>query len=304
MQQAGGMFVPLCAVGRGPRSSPRPSMPLATPDESFDLPIASGVLRAHRFGPAEGKLVLCVPGLSANARSFDYLAAELAAAGHRVVAVDLRGRGLSSITGAGTYGWNNHAKDLLDAATALGAERFSLVGHSMGAFIGMEVARRAPPRLRRLALIDAAGFPEAAAVPPILTAVQRLGAVYASAEEYLARVRAIGTMPWDEVWERHYRYDLVPAPGGVRARTDRGAVFEDMAYGARQHPPDLWPALAMRTLLLRAALPLGAGFIVSAIDRDRFLATVPGSTAVDVDANHYGIITHPATAAAIRSLLA
>ena len=248
--------------------------------------------------------MLCVPGLSANSRSFDYLAAELAAAGHRVVAVDLRGRGLSSVTGPGTYGWNNHAKDLLDAATALGAERFSLAGHSMGAFVGMVVARRAPQRVRRLALIDAAGIPEAASVQPILTAVQRLGAVYPSVDEYLARVRSIGTVPWDEVWERHYRYDLVPTPGGVRSRTDRGAVFEDMAYGATQHPPDLWGTLAMRTLLLRAAVPLGAGFIVSAGDRDRFLATVGGSTAVDVDANHYGIINHPTTAVAIRSFLA
>ena len=41
----------------------------------------------------QGRLVLCVPGLSANSRSFDYLAAELAAAGQRVVTVDLRGRG-------------------------------------------------------------------------------------------------------------------------------------------------------------------------------------------------------------------
>jgi len=279
-------------------------MHLATPDESFDLPIASGVLRAHRFGPADGRLVLCVPGLSANSRSFDYLATELAAAGQKVVAVDLRGRGLSSISGPGSYGWNNHAKDVLDAATALGAERFSLVGHSMGAFIGMATARRAPQRIRRLALIDAAGRPEAAAVQPILTAVQRLGSVYPDVEQYLARVRSIGTVPWDEVWERHYRYDLVAVPGGVRSRTDRAAVFEDMAYGALQNPPDLWASLAMRTLLLRAAVPLGAGFIVSGEDRDRFLATVTGGAAVDVDANHYGIITHPATATALRSFLA
>lgn len=279
-------------------------MPLATPDESFDLTVASGVLRAHRFGPGDGRLVLCVPGLSANSRSFDYLAGELGATGHRVVTLDLRGRGQSSITPAGTYGWQNHARDILDAATALGAERFSLVGHSMGAFIGMVVAGRAPLRVRRLVLIDAAGVPEAAAVAPILTAVQRLGAVYPSAEAYLDRVRGIGTMPWGEVWERHYRYDLVPAPGGVRARTDRTAVFEDMAYGAIQHPPGLWPALAMRPLLVRAALPLGAGFIVSAADRNRFVATVARARAVDVDANHYGIITHPATAAALRTHLA
>ena len=90
----------------------------------------------------------------------------------------------------------------------------------------------------------------------------------------------------------------------MRARTDRAAVLEDIAYGSHQHPPDLWPSIAMRTLLLRAAAPLGGGFILSAADRDRFLATVRRATAVDVDANHYGIMTHTATAAALRSLLA
>jgi pimeloyl-ACP methyl ester carboxylesterase len=278
-------------------------MSLDTSEESFDLAIPSGVLRAHRFGPRDGELVLCAPGLSANAKSFDYLASELAGAGHQVVAVDLRGRGWSAITAAGTYGWHNHATDLLDAATALGSERFSLVGHSMGAFVGMVVARQAGHRLRSLALIDAAGVPEAAAVPPILAALERLGAEYPSADAYLARVRGLGTMPWNDVWERHYRYDLEAGPFGVRVRTSRTAIFEDVAYASRQYPPDLWSSLSMRSLLVRAALPLGAGYIVSTSDRDRFLASVPGSTSVDVDANHYGIMTHPTTAAALRSFL-
>src|SRR4051794_24552678 len=49
--------------------------------------------------------VLCAPGLSANARSFDLIAATLAESGHPVVAFDLRGRGLSPATAPGTHGW-------------------------------------------------------------------------------------------------------------------------------------------------------------------------------------------------------
>lgn len=270
----------------------------------IELDLPSGRVRAHRFGPDGGKLTLCVHGLSANSRSYDFLGPELAAQGRSVVAIDLRGRGWSAITGLGTYGWRHHARDVLDAATALGAERFDYVGHSMGAFIGLELARQAAGRVERTVLIDALGLPEPASLIPILAAVQRLGSLHPDADAYVRAVRGLGTVaPWGPVWEAHYRYDLIPVEGGVRPRTDRAAVFEDMTYGATQVPRALWPALTMPTLLVRAGIPLGAGFIVSAGDRDDFLRRVPDSQAVDVDANHYGIMTHPATAAAIRSFL-
>ncbi len=273
----------------------------STPVE-LTLDLTSGRFRAHSFGPASGRLTLAVHGLSANSRSFDFLGEELAGDDRRVVAIDLRGRGFSEITGVGTYGWRNHARDILEAATLLGAARFDYVGHSMGAFIGMEVASTAPERVENLVLIDAVGVPEAASLPPILAAVQRLGNIHADADAYVAKVKSLGTItPWSPVWETHYRYDLIAANGGVRPRTDHAAVLEDLAYGAMQQPRDFWPRLTMRTLLVRSGLPLGEGFIVSAEDRAAFLRAAPRSEAVDVDANHYGVITHPRTAAAIRS---
>ena len=270
----------------------------------IELALTSGRLRAHRFGPEGGPLTLCVHGLSANSRSYDFLGPELAAHGRSVVALDLRGRGWSDITGLGTYGWRHHARDVLEAATRLGAERFEYVGHSMGAFIGLEVARQAPARVARTVLIDAIGLPEPASLLPILAAVQRLGSVHPSADAYVAAVQRLGVItPWGPVWESHYRYDLVPAAGGVRPRTDRAAVFEDMTYGATQVPRAFWPDLTMPSLLVRAGVPLGAGFIVSAGDREDYLRRVPRAQAVDVDANHYAVMTHPATAAALRSFL-
>lgn len=247
-------------------------------------------------------MLLCVHGLSANARSFDFLAESLASEGRCVVALDLRGRGWSDVTPAGTYGWASHARDVLAAARWLGAERFDLVGHSMGAFIGMEVAKQDASRLERLALVDAAGLPEAAAMPPILAAVRRLGAVHANADAYVDAVRGLGTIePWSHHWDTHYRYDLVKTHGGVSPRTAANAVLEDIAYASTQQPYALWGSLSMPTLLLRAARPLGAGFIVSAADRDRFVAEVRSGRAVDVDANHYGIITHDDTKEMLRS---
>ena len=47
---------------------------------------------------------MCVPGLLANLCGFDRLAGRLAGDALQLVAIDLRGRGRSEVTGAGTYG--------------------------------------------------------------------------------------------------------------------------------------------------------------------------------------------------------
>jgi len=58
-------------------------------------------------------------------------------------------------------------------------------------------------------------------------------------------------------------------------------------------------------LLLSAPQPLveGAGFIVPTAERDDFLAQVGSASLVEVDANHYGINTHPAASEAIAAFL-
>jgi len=274
--------------------------------DSLDLQLPSGTMRALRHGAGTGVPVLCVPGLSANARSFDSVARTLVARGRPVVALDLRGRGFSPPTAPGTYGWRRHAEDVLAAARLLGFESFDLVGHSMGAFVSMEVAAIDAGRIRRLVLIDGVGVPEAAAIPPIRAAVERLGAVFPSAEVYCETIRKIGAaVPW-EVWGPAYLYDLEEVPGGVRSRTSKEAVLEDAVYGSTHDAGHFWKWLRMPVLLVRAARPLlpSTGFIVGAALRDAFLAAVPSAQAVEVDANHYGVVAHPDALRAIADFCA
>lgn len=275
---------------------------------ALDLTLRSGRLRAARAGPSEGPLAVCVPGLSANLRSFDAIVQALSAdPARRTLALDLRGRGFSEITPPGTYGWKRHAEDVLAAAAGQGAAPFDLIGHSMGAFVAMQAAALAPERVRRLVLLDAAGVPEPSVVPPILSSVQRLGTVYGSAEAYLEQIERRGAAePWDGLWRAHYLYDLEPARGGgVTPRTSKDAVMEDVVYGSLQDPSRLWGSLRMPTLLLRSAVPLlpGTGFLVGEDLRDAFLEAVPSARAVDVRANHYGVMADPAALQAIRAFL-
>src|SRR5919199_948487 len=129
----------------------------------FDIALSSGTVHAARWGAPDALLAFCVHGLSANLHGFDFLAERIAGPERQVVAIDLRGRGRSEITPPGTYGLTAHAQDVLEAATALGADRFDLVGWSLGALIGITTAGLAAERLRTLTLIDHCGRADPAA---------------------------------------------------------------------------------------------------------------------------------------------
>lgn len=102
--------------------------------------LTSGALHTESNGDPLGRAILCVHGLSANCRSFDRFIPALTGAGHRVVTVDLRGRGHSEITPPGSYGWDSHVRDLVEIADHYGLQSFDVIGHSTGGFIGMMLA--------------------------------------------------------------------------------------------------------------------------------------------------------------------
>ena len=282
--------------------------------EDSDIPLASGRLRVRRWGAAEAPAVLCVPGISANLCGFDRLAERLAGDTLQLVAIDMRGRGRSQVTGAGTYGWRNHARDVLGVADAVGAPSFAVIGQSSGAAIAMTCAQLAPSRVERLVLVDLAGSPDERAGVPIVAAVSRLGTVYRSAEAAIALVKQLGIVPeWDEYWDRYFLYELRDVDGGVTASTDKGAVLEDLGYGNAMFwsEPEapvhaLWDAVTMPALVLRARREIlpGFGFILAR----RGGGAVRGGGArrhvmAEIDANHYTITTHDDSIAAIGAFL-
>jgi 3-oxoadipate enol-lactonase len=281
--------------------------------EDSDIPLESGRLRVRRWGAADAPAVLCVPGLAANLCGFDRLAERLAGDTLQFVAIDLRGRGRSEVTGAGTYGWRNHARDVLGIADAVGAASFAIIGQSSGAAIAMTCAQLEPSRVERLVLVDLAGSPDQRAGVPIVAAVSRLGMVYPSAEAAIALIKQLGIVPeWDQYWDRYFLYELRDVDGGVAASTDRGAVLEDLGYGNAMYwsDPDapihaLWKAITMPALLLRARREIlpGFGFILPAAEAQRFAAAVPAARVVEIDANHYTITTHDDSIAAISAFL-
>jgi pimeloyl-ACP methyl ester carboxylesterase len=274
--------------------------------EELDLGVRTRRLHAQRFGSPTAPLVIALHGLSGTMRIFDVVGEHLGGDARQVVAVDLRGRGRSDTTPPGTYGWHHHALDVFAVADALGFERFSVIGQSMGGSIAMKAAELDGTRLDAVVLVDVAGRVDPGVGPVISSAIDRLDHVYASVDAYVAAEIAHGLVqPWDERWDRLARSQVREVAGGVRARADPGAVAEDRAYTATQDPYDRWRHLTMPTLLLRATRELvpGAGHVVPAADRDRFRREVPRSVVVEIDANHLTIAMHPHTATAVARFL-
>jgi len=122
----------------------------------FELDIPYGRIAGLRGGDLGGNRVLALHGWLDNAASFVPLAPLLT--GIDLVAPDLPGHGRSAHQPRGTdYSFAGAVHHVLDIADALGWDRFSILGHSMGAGIGSLVAAGAPERIERFVAIEALG---------------------------------------------------------------------------------------------------------------------------------------------------
>ena len=90
-----------------------------------------------------------------------------------VLAVDLPGHGASS-PGGGDYSLGSMAACLRDVLTALGHDRATLVGHSLGGGIAMQFSYQFPEMTERLVLVSSGGL--GLEVNPVLRAASLPGA--------------------------------------------------------------------------------------------------------------------------------
>ena len=122
----------------------------------FTLSTPLGRIAGLRAGEPGAPRVLALHGWLDNAASFVPLAEHLR--GIELVAPDLPGHGASAHLPPGAdYSFAAAVNSVLDIADALGWDRFSLLGHSMGAGISSLVAAACPQRIERLVAIEALG---------------------------------------------------------------------------------------------------------------------------------------------------
>ncbi len=113
-------------------------------------------LHLAEAGPPDGPLVVLLHGFPEFWFEWREHIAPLAEAGFHVVAPDQRGYNLSSKPkGVAAYRLDALAGDIFALATALGRERFAVVGHDWGASVAWWMATLDPARLDRLAILNA-----------------------------------------------------------------------------------------------------------------------------------------------------
>ena len=189
-----------------------------------------------------------------------------------------------------------HANDLLMLCNSLGLQRVHCIGHSLGALIGYFFAAIYPHRLSRFVAIDAGGR-AAPHIQDILRPVlERLGQVYPSLDAYLQNMRESSSSihPWNDFWERYYRFSAeVLRDGSVTLRASRAAVEEEMIVNATINIDMLLPAIKAPTLILLAdqGTRQPDWFVLPQEEAERVQCLIKGSRMEKIPtSNHYTII--------------
>ena len=127
-----------------------------TPFSEIDIALPHLHFAARRGGNPNGKKLLAIHGWLDNAASFDPIASWFD--DFDLVAVDLPGHGRSGHRAAGTwYHFIDYLNEILAVIEVLGWQRFSLLGHSLGAATSSVLAAAVPERVEQLFLIEGLG---------------------------------------------------------------------------------------------------------------------------------------------------
>lgn len=112
-------------------------------------------LHARDYPSESGKTpVICIPGLTRNARDFEHLGAGFHG-GRRIIMLDLRGRGSSEYAkDSSTYNPKQYVSDIIMLMDALAIARAVFFGTSLGGIVTMLLAKNYPERVAGALLND------------------------------------------------------------------------------------------------------------------------------------------------------
>ncbi|HMO94864.1 MAG TPA: alpha/beta hydrolase [Tepidiformaceae bacterium] len=271
-----------------------------------DIFVQANGLRHHLIarGHPGSPVVLLIHGLAGQAHTFDGIANHLAANYH-VYCLDVRGRGESEWGAPEDYNTDTYVADLEAVVEALGLQRFSLIGTSMGGIITVNYTAKNPDRVQRAVLNDVG--PE---IDP--AGLQRILQYVGNAPEMLADLKSV---------VKYYKEHYAPmvehlnddqlaefARHNVR-KSDSGMYVWKMDGSIRTTPAkppsmDQWEALKAMTcpvLVLRG----GKSDVLSADIARRMLEALPDGKLVEVPGvGHAPVLTEPEAKAALEEFLA
>ncbi|MFT4027904.1 MAG: alpha/beta hydrolase [Novosphingobium sp.] len=259
-------------------------------------------------GRADRPPVLCLPGLTRNARDFERLAGHLAGE-WRVLCPEMRGRGDSAYSkDSATYNPLQYVQDVTLLLAEAGVSRFVAVGTSLGGLMTLLLAAAAPERIAGAVLNDIGPEIEA-------TGLERIGSYVGQGRSFPTWMHAARAMeeghgdffPEFDVsdWLDMAKRTMTVGSNGRIVFDYDMKIAEPFKQAGGAAPPDLWPTLGglagKPVLLLRG----GLSDVLSAATLARMRRELPQAEALTLPrVGHAPTLDEPEVVAAIDRLLA
>lgn len=270
-------------------------------------------LHARDYAPsnpsaAEGRPpIICLPGLTRNARDFDVLAERLSAE-WRVLVVNLRGRGESGYAkDPMSYVPLVYVQDVEKLLGEIGCTRYVAIGTSLGGIVTMLLAGAARETLAGAVLNDVGPDIDPAGLARIRSYVGKsntwptwMHAARAVAESNADAYPHYGISDWLTMAKRLYRLN---ASGRIVLDYDM-KIAEPFRLPGNEAGPDMWRALDRMAGVPLLVVRGGLSDILPPLVADRMVATLAGSELVTVpEVGHAPTLDEPEAQAAIDVLL-
>lgn len=272
---------------------------------------SSDGLRLHYrdyHGPATRPPIICIPGLTRNARDFEGVAGRLAG-DWRLICVDLRGRGESGhARDPLSYAPPVYAQDMEALIASLKLERFVLFGTSLGGLITMILAASGKARIAGALLNDIGPVVEAGGLDYIRSYVGRSQnwPTWLHAARAIAEAQRDRYPDWKiDQWLVYAKRLCKLTPGGRIMFDYDMRIAEPFKLPGGEAGVDLWPLFrslnGVPSLIVRGEL----SDLLSVQTVDQMKAENPALESVTVPrAGHAPTLEEPEATAAIDRLLA
>jgi esterase len=240
-------------------------------------------LRLHYldWGTSGSPPLVFLHGGALTAHTWDLVCLALRSEFH-CLALDQRGHGDSEWSPSLDYSLEAHVRDVEGFIDALALSDPVVIGQSLGAFVGIELAARNPDALHGLVLVDAAPGVSQNATSTVSEFI--LGpAEFDSVEECVARARRFNPRRNERLLRRSLLHNLRALPGGRWTwKYDRRHLSPEKIEEMRRRFNLLSERLGVidcPTLLVRGA----DSEVLSEKDAARVVDRIPSATSVRID---------------------